>query len=103
MGRYAGKKGIVYISSTGSGTATAVISLSKWSLDQQTEKIDVTAFLDSNKQYVQGIKDTKGDISGIWDDGESKLFAGSDSTDGILYLYRLRIFTSTVLLLGCNH
>lgn len=88
MARYAGKKGTVYLSTSGSGNAVAVVSLTKWTLDMQTEKIDVTAFNDGNKQYVQGFKDTKGDISGFWDDAEDTIFDGADSSDGVkMYLY----------------
>ena len=88
MARYPGKKGVVYISTSGSTVATNVLALTKWSLDSQTEKLDVTAFNDGNKQYVQGFKDIKGDLSGFWDDTESKLFSGADSNDGVLmYLY----------------
>lgn len=88
MARYPGKKGVVYISTSGSGTATNVIALTKWTVDSQTEKLDVTAFMDRNKRYVNGFKDIKGDLSGFWDDTEDKLFSGADSNDGVvMYLY----------------
>ena len=88
MSRYAGGKGVIYISTTGSGTAITAISLSQWSLDKATDKIDVTAFGDLNKTYVQGLPDIKGSLSGFFDSADDALFDGSESTDGIkMYLY----------------
>ena len=88
MAAYAGKKAVVYLSTTGSGNATNVIKLNKWSIDASTDKIEVTAFGDTNKTYVQGLPDIKGTVSGFWDDTESKVTTGAASTDGVkLYLY----------------
>jgi len=88
MARYHGGKGHLYLSATGTGTAVASIALSKWSLSKDTDKVDVTAFGDVNKQYVQGLPDVKGSISGWFDDTNDALFDASESTDGVkLYLY----------------
>ncbi len=88
MGAYAGRKGVVYISSTGSATAVAAINLKSWSLSQPTDKIEVTAFGDLNKKYVQGLPDATGELSGWWDDTSDQLYDASQSTSGIkLYLY----------------
>lgn len=88
MAVYAGRKGVVYLSTTGSGAATNVLKLTNWTLDQSTDKIEVTAFGDANKTYVQGLKDVKGTFKGFWDDTETKPFVAADSTDGCkLYLY----------------
>lgn len=87
MSRYHGKKGVVYISTTGSGTAAA-ITLSKWSVNFQTDKVETTSFGDANKTYVQGLKDCQGSLSGFWDDTDAKFFPAADSADGCkLYLY----------------
>jgi hypothetical protein len=88
MSRYHGKKGVVYISTTGTGTATLVIGLTAWSIDMTTDKVDVTSFGDANKTYVIGLADCKGSFSGNWDDTEAKLYTASQSSDGCkLYLY----------------
>jgi len=88
MAAYAGRKGLVYLSTTGSGAVTNVIKLTKWALDMSTDKIEVTAFGDSNKTYVQGLKDVKGTIAGFFDDTETKPFVAADSADGCkFYLY----------------
>jgi hypothetical protein len=59
---------------TGGVTAVAVANLNKWDLDLSTAKIDVTAFGDTNNQYVQGLPDFKGTLAGFWDSAEIKLF-----------------------------
>ena len=88
MARYHGGKGVVYLSTTGTGAATTAVSLSQWSLDRATDKVDVTAFGDTNKQYVQGLPDIKGSLSGWFDNADDALFDGADSSDGVkLYLY----------------
>jgi len=88
MARYSGGKGVVYLSVTGTGTPIAAISLSQWSLDKATDKVDVTAFGDLNKTYVQGLPDIKGSLSGFFDSADDALFDGSESADGIrIYLY----------------
>lgn len=88
MAVYAGRKGVVYLSTTGSGVAANVIKLTKWALDQSTDKIEVTSFGDANKTYVQGLKDVKGTFAGFFDDTETKPFTGADSADGVkVYLY----------------
>jgi hypothetical protein len=88
MARYHGKAGIVYASTSGSGTATNVASLTEWSINATTDKVETTAFTDTSKNYVQGLPDAQGSFSGFWDDSESKVFAGSRSADGVkLYLY----------------
>lgn len=88
MARYAGRKGVVYLSTSGSGTAASIIGLDKWSLNMPTDKIEVTAFGDGNKTYVQGLPDVDGQISGWWDDTDDNLYDASRSTSAVkMYLY----------------
>lgn len=88
MPRYHGGKAVAYLSTTGSGTAVVAVALSQWSLDKKTEKVDVTAFGDTNKTYVQGLPDVQGSLSGFFDSADDALFDGSESSDGIkIYLY----------------
>jgi hypothetical protein len=85
---YAGRKGVIYMSTTGGGTAVTVIHMKSWSLNMPTDKIETTAFGDTNKTYVQGLPDATGDMSGWWDDTSDALYDGSQSTNGVkLYLY----------------
>lgn len=88
MAVYPGRNGVVYLSTTGSGAASNVIKLNAWTLNKTTDKIEVTAFGDANKTYVQGLPDLQGTFSGFYDETETKPFTGADSTDGVkLYLY----------------
>jgi hypothetical protein len=88
MARYHGKSGVVYLSTTGAAAATTIASLSAFSLDLSTDKVETTSFGDLNKTYVQGLKDIKGTFSGFLDDTALSLFTSADSTDGVkLYLY----------------
>ena len=88
MPRYHGGKGLVLLSTTGSGTATTGVGFSTWTLDKATDKVEVTAFGDTNKTYVQGLPDVKGTLSAWFDSTDDALFDASESTDGCkLYLY----------------
>lgn len=89
MARYSGRSGVVYIGPTNGGAAIAVIGLSKWSIDQSTDKQEVTAFGDTTKAYVQGLPDAKGQVSGFWDDVSSDtLFTAAVANGGVnVYLY----------------
>jgi hypothetical protein len=88
LARYHGKKGVVYMSTCGTGTAIAAVGLNSWSLNMPTDKVEVTAFGDVNKQYVQGLPDVSGQIAGWWDDTSDALFDASRSADGIqMFLY----------------
>lgn len=88
MARYHGKKGVVYMSLTGGGAAVTVVGMNSWALNMPTDKVEVTAFGDTNKQYVQGLPDISGDLSGWWDDTSDQLYDASRSADGVkMYLY----------------
>ncbi len=89
MAKYHGKRGIVYFSTTGTGAAVNVANLSSWSLNFATAKAETTSFTETNKTYVQGLKDVTGDFQGFFDDvTTAALFTAADSADGIkAYLY----------------
>lgn len=89
MAKYHGRRGVVYLSSSGTGTAVNVANLSEWSLEMSTDRVEVTAFGDANKTYVQGLKDVTGSFTGYFDDvATATLLTGADSSDGVkLYLY----------------
>lgn len=76
------------MSTSGSGTAVQVTALNQWTLNMPTDVVEVSAFGDTNKQYVQGLPDITGTLSGWWDDTSDELYDASRSTDGVkLYLY----------------
>ena len=88
MATYGGRGGVVYMSTTGTGNASNVLNLTRWSIDQSQDAQEVTSFGDTNRTYVVGFKDLQGEFEGFWNDAETKPFTGADSTDGVkLYLY----------------
>jgi hypothetical protein len=88
VARYHGKKGVVYVSTTGTGAATAVLHLRDWTLNRPTDRVETTATDDSNKTYVQGFADCTGNFNAYWDDTSDQLYDGSTSADGVkLYIY----------------
>lgn len=88
MAKYSGRRGKVLLSATGTGAATAVLGVSKWSLDMSQDTIETTEFGDTNKTYVPALRDVSGSFEGFWNDTETKLFAAAQSADGgFIYLY----------------
>lgn len=76
------------MSTSGTTDASPLISMASFSINMETDKIEVTAFGDANKTYVQGLKDVSGDLSGFWDSADDKIFDAADSADGVkMYLY----------------
>jgi hypothetical protein len=88
MARTAGKGGKVFASTTGSGVASPIVNITKWTLDRSTNKIPVTAFGDLNEVAVLGLPKLTGTITGFWDTATDPLYAAGISADGTnLYLY----------------
>lgn len=88
MAKYSGRRGRVYLAATGVGTPTAVLGITKWSLDMSQDTIETTEFGDTNKTYVPALRDVSGSFEGFWNDAETKLFAGATSDTGTqIYLY----------------
>ena len=76
------------MSTSGSTAASFVAHLNKWSLNQSSERIDVTCYGDTNRVSVLGLPLAQGTFAGFWDDVETKPFVGSRSATGVLiYLY----------------
>jgi hypothetical protein len=72
MARRHGSHGQILIDPTGGALPVIVASMNGWTLDLARDKVDVTAFGDSFKQYVQGLPDIKGTIKGWWDAAASR-------------------------------
>ena len=88
MARYHGRRGRLFLSTSGATAAVSVASLTNWSIDMDTDREEVTAFGDNNKVYVQGLKDISGSFAGFWDDTDSTIFTAQDSaTAPKMYLY----------------
>ena len=92
MAREHGRNGVVYMGITQSGGVSAAASpvafLSDWTLNKVTDKVEVTAFNDSNKTYVAGLPDASGDFSGWYDSGTPQTYtAAGDGIPRNFYLY----------------
>lgn len=88
MARYHGRKGTIYMSPDGTAAASPLGSMSSWDLNMATDTVEVTAFGDANKVYVQGLPDLSGSMSGFFDDTNDTLFDAAASADGCkIYLY----------------
>ena len=88
MARYHGKKGLVYIAPSGTGAAVSIGALSEWTADFTVDTVEVSAFGDTNKQYVVGLADAKGTLSGFFDDTIDGLFTACESYAAVrMYLY----------------
>lgn len=88
MARIHGRNGRVYMGLASAGTAEPVAFLSSWSISFATDKVDVTAFGDSNKVYVAGLPDASGDFAGFYDDTTVQTFtAAGDGVARKFYLY----------------
>jgi hypothetical protein len=93
MARRHGSGGQVAIDPAGGSAYTTVGSLNSWTLDQTRDKVDVTAFGDTNKQYVVGLADTKGSFGGWWD--ETTTPTGIFDVAGIATPVGLKLVPST--------
>ena len=78
MARRHGKNGQVMMDPAAvPGTPVLVASLNNFTIDSSSENVPVTAFGDTNIQYVKGLPDYKGDLGGWWDASETALFDAS--------------------------
>lgn len=88
MAIYHGKKGRVYLSTSGSSEATDVSKLTKWTIDLTQDTVEGSCFGDTNKVYVQGLADAKGTLDFLFDDTVDTLFNAAASTTACkMYLY----------------
>ena len=88
MARYHGKKGVIYLSSDGAAAATDVDGLTRWSIDMSTDRVDVTAMGDTNKQQVIGLANATGSLSFWWDHAVNHVYTASAVAGGtFFYLY----------------
>ncbi len=89
MPRHHGRNGRIYLQAvSGAGVPVPLPFQAAWSINQATDRQDVTAFGDSNKVYVAGLPDSSGDFSGFLDDATSQTFvAALDGLSRNFYLY----------------
>lgn len=89
-GRTHGRNGVIYADpSSGASAAASLISyINEWTLDQATDKVEVTSFGDTTKTYVQGLPDASGSLNGFLNIGTTA-FTNLTNNSGArkLYLY----------------
>jgi hypothetical protein len=73
---------------TSAGTAEPLAFQNAWTLNQSTDKQDVTALGDTNKVYVAGLPDASGTFAGFWDEATQQAYtAAADGVARKFYLY----------------
>lgn len=88
MPRIAGRRGALYVDLTGSGAATAVPFMKKFTFSSKVGSFDVTAFGDTTKVYVADLPDAQGTYDGWYDTATAQLYsAASDGLARKTYLY----------------
>jgi hypothetical protein len=88
MARYHAKSGRLYVASTSTGEAVPLAAITGWNMDFTADRIDVTAFGDSNRQYVQGYQDAQFTFAGFRDSGAKQLLsAAQDAASRKWYFY----------------
>jgi hypothetical protein len=80
--KYAGKSGLVYVSTTGTGTPVLVGALREFTIDNSTADIDTTEFGALNRTSVQGFPGSNGTLGGFWASDDTTLRTASQSADG---------------------
>lgn len=88
MSRIAGRNGILYANIASGGTAEPIAFLTKFSMSFASDKIDQTAFGDTNKVYTAGLPDASGDYTGWYDTATAQLLtAAQDGVARKFYFY----------------
>ena len=80
--KYAGANGLVYLSTTGTGTPALVGGMRAFTIDNSTDEIDTTEFGASNRTSVQGFPSSRGTLEGFWATDDTTLRQAATSPDG---------------------
>jgi len=83
-----GRKGRLYADTSvaANAAATPIANLNSWSINQTTDRTEVTAFGDTTKTYIAGLRDASGDFGGFWDT-DGVLYNTTDGNSRKFYLY----------------
>lgn len=88
MARYHGRRGRVYMSTSGTGAAAPVSDLADWTITTTAEKVETPCFEDNVLTRVQGLPDLSLKLTGFWSDSQDVLYDAADSPDGVkVYIY----------------
>src|ERR1043166_7924907 len=96
MGRMASRRGRIYMGiASDTATAEPLPFFASWSMNFNTEKIDVTSMGDTTKVYVAGLPDASGDFKGFYDDATNQPYlAAVDGLPRKFYLYHNTALTT---------
>jgi hypothetical protein len=73
---------------TSGGTAEPIAFIRSWSFNAATDKVDMTALLDTAKVYSAGLPDGSGELAFWYDDATVQTYtAASDGIARKFYLY----------------
>lgn len=64
--RLHGKNGRIQMDAAGGSSLVTLGDLNAWTLDMSTDRVEVTAFGDTNKRRVSGLPDFSGGLGGWW-------------------------------------
>jgi hypothetical protein len=86
--KYHAKKGVVYMSTSGSTAAVPVGGMRAYTFDGSTEDVDTTEFGATTRTSVIGFPAGRGTLEGFWSSDDTTLRQAANSADGTnLYIY----------------
>ena len=84
---YHGRDGAIYISTTATGTPSPLLTMTAWTMDRSTARVDVTNFDSINQEELQGWPALRGTFEGYWNTDETKLFSAATSPNGVKAIF----------------
>jgi hypothetical protein len=81
MARFHARNGVLYVGATTSTAASPAAFITSFTIDAKSDRVDVTAFGDTSKVYVQGLADAQGTYAGFRDAAAKQLLAAAQ--DGL--------------------
>lgn len=88
MAKYHGGKGVLYMSTSGTGTAASLGGVSEFSANFTRDRVETTAFGDTTKTYVTGLKDASATFAGFYDDTFiDEMYTAANSADGVKFYF----------------
>ncbi len=89
MARVHGRFARLYVATTSAGSASPLLNAGTWTINLSTDRVEVTAFGDTTKQYVAGLADGTLSYTGYADDtaGSQLIEAAIDGIARKVYAY----------------
>lgn len=86
--RYHAKKGVIYLSTSGTTAAVLVGQFRAYTLDSSVDDVDSTVFGATNRTSLIGFPALRGTLEGFWVSDDTTLRQAAASADGChLYIY----------------